>query len=116
MKEKEMVKFSKLPALYWSDKTKISYLQRRVLIYSIMYYRFNESCVSDSYYDGIVKQLVDLQKIASEKELKESKYYYVFYDFEGSTGFYLYSRLNTDDQEYLTSLAAYILKRWKENA
>ena len=116
MKETETqdkINLNDVPFIYWSDRTKISYLQRRVLIYSIMYYRFGESCVSDNYYDCIVKQLVELQNKAKKSEKEKSKYYYVFYDFEGSTGFYLYSRLNYEDKEYLTNLAAYILKRWK---
>ena len=48
-----MIDFSKMPCIYWSDSTKISYLQRRIIVYSIMYYEQNESCVPDKYYDSI---------------------------------------------------------------
>lgn len=109
-----MIDFSKMPCIYWSDSTKISYLQRRIIVYSIMYYEHNESCVSDSYYDSISRQLVQLQKEASWEEFRKSTYYYAMYDFDGSTGFDIPSRLTKYDFEYLSNLAAYIHKQWKE--
>lgn len=109
----DVIDFSKMPCIYWSESTKISYLQRRVIVYSIMYYQLNESCISDHEYDAIVKQLVRFQNKASEKELKKSKYYYVMYDFEGSTGFHLFNRLNSKDKSYLLLLAQNILNQWR---
>lgn len=39
----------------WSNTSKISHLQRRILIYSIAYYEYSESIVSDVIYDVISK-------------------------------------------------------------
>lgn len=106
-----MIDFSKCPCIYWSDTTKISYLQRRIIVYSIMYYELNESCVSDREYDSISKQLVELQKQASEKDFEKSQYYYAMHDFDGSTGFDIPSRLTKKDREYLTHIAYTIKKQ-----
>ena len=108
-----MVDFSKMPCIYWSDSTKISYLQRRVIVYSIMYYEHNESCISDKEYDSISYQLVELQKKASKEDFEKSTYYYAMYDFDGSTGFDIPSRLTKKDREYLTHIAFVVHKEWK---
>ena len=108
-----MIDFSNVPCIYWSNSTKISYLQRRIIIYSIMYYEYNESCVSDAYYDSISYQLVELQKSSSLEEFKKSTYYYAMHDFDGSTGFDIPSRLTKEDHEYLTHLAGIVYRHWK---
>lgn len=110
-----MIDFSKLPARYWSMTTKMSYLQRRIIIYSIQYYEQSESCVSDKFYDGISYQLVAMMKKANEQEKKATTYWYAMYDFDGSTGFDIPSRLSKKDKEYLTNLATYIYGRWKHD-
>lgn len=103
-----MIDFSKCPICYWDEKTKISHLQRRVLIYSIAYYEMDENIVSDSVYDGICKQLVRMQKEFPDS-FKKSRYYYVFYDFEGSTAFDLVARLKKEEKEYLYKITRYII-------
>lgn len=108
-----MIDFSKCPCIYWSDSAKISYLQRRIIVYSIMYYEFDESCVTDAEYDSISRQLVKLQKQASKEEFEKSTYYYAMHDFDGSTGFDIPSKLNKKDSEYLRSLAIAIHDQWK---
>ena len=108
-----MIDFSKMPCIYWSDSTKISYLQRRIIVYSIMYYEQNESCVSDQYYDSISYQLVELQRTCNPAEFRHSTYYYAMYDFDGSTGFDIPSRLTKYDREYLTNIASHVYKQWK---
>lgn len=110
-----MIDFSKMPCVYWSESTKISYLQRRIIVYSIMYYEFNESCVSDEYYDSISHQLAKMQSKASKEDLKKSTYYYCMKDFDGSTGFDIYSRLTDDDREWLKTIANTVYGRWKIN-
>lgn len=105
-----MVDFSNMPSIYWTDSAKISYLQRRIIIYSIMYYELNQSCISDKQYDEISKQLVKLQNTSDFESLKQSQYYYAMYDFDGTTGFDLPSRLNAKDKDYLYHLAKHILK------
>lgn len=108
-----MIDFNKAPCMYWSDTAKISFLQRRVIVYSIMYYEHNESCVSDKEYDSISQQLVELQKQVSKEDFEKSTYYYAMHDFDGSTGFDIPSRLTEDDRKYLTNVALYIHKLWK---
>lgn len=109
------IDFSNVPFVYWSDTAKIDYLQRRVIIYSIMYYELNESCVTDKAYDAIARQLETLQNASEYADLKASQYYYAMYDFDASTGFDIASRLNANDRHYLTQLAAVIIKQWKNN-
>lgn len=93
---------------YWSNKLKISTLQRWVIVHSIIYYNLNSSVVSDKMFDANAKQLVDMQK-AFPKDAENSSYWYVFYDFDGTTGFDLPDRLNKDDKSYLTHIAYHIL-------
>lgn len=109
--ESKGIDFSHVPAIYWSDNVKISYLQRRIIIYSIMYYELHGSVVSDIKFDAISMQLVRMMKETTLEELEKSEYWYCMSDFDGSTGFDLYDRLNEKDREYLTMLARYILSR-----
>lgn len=111
----KMVDFSKCPCIYWSDSTKISYLQRRIIVYSIMYYEMNESCVPDSVYDEISHKLVELQSKADPEEFRKSTYYYAMHDFDGSTGFDVPSRLTKYDYEHLRHIAAYTHKLWSKS-
>lgn len=109
-----MIDFSKMPCIYWSDSTKISYLQRRIIVYSIMYYELDESCISDREHDSISHQLVEMMKTADPAEFRKSTYYYAMHDFDGSTGFDIPSKLTPYDREYLGNIAAHVHKMWKE--
>lgn len=109
------IDFTKMPCVYWSDATKVSYLQRRVIVYSLMYYRLNESCISDADYESVVKQLVELQGSIDHKEFQKTAYYYVMHDFKGSTGFDLYYRLKSNDRNYLMGIAKQVLKQWRKD-
>lgn len=100
---------NKLPIEYWDEKTKIEYIQRRILVYSIAYYELNDNIVSDKYYDELSKQLVVLQN-KNQSVVKETQYGYVFKDFDGSTGFDLYHRLNKDDKDYLMTITKMVLR------
>ena len=86
----------------WDLKTKIEFLQRKVLLNSIAYYNFNTNFLSDSEYDSICRQLVELQ--IEYGDIRDTQYGYVFDDFDGTTGFDLYYRLNEHDSEYLTKM------------
>ena len=108
-----MIDFSKAPCIYWSNSAKISYLQRRIIVWSIMYYEHDESCVPDSVYDSVSHQLVELQKQATKEEFEKSTYYYAMHDFDGSTGFDIPSRLTKKDRDYLTHIASIVHKQWK---
>lgn len=88
----------------WTIKEKIDFLQRKIIINSILYYEFDNPKLSDKQYDETCKQLVELQKDYDG----ESQYGYAFYDFDGTTGFDLYDRLNDGDKEYLTNIAKHL--------
>lgn len=107
------IDFNRMPCLYWDNTTKISYLQRRIIVYSIMYYELSESCITDMEYDAISKQLVHLQSSVDIAEFKQSQYYYAMYDFDGSTGFDIPGRLTEQDRKYLTVLANMVGNRHK---
>ena len=94
-----------LPFAYWDASTIISFLQRQIIVHSILYYELNTTVISDSEFDFLSKQLVELQKQVSKEELEKSQYYYVFYDFDGSTGFHLWYRLKDSDKTYLLSIS-----------
>lgn len=94
---------------YWSNKLKISALQRWIIVESIIYYLFDETLVDDFTFDKNARQLVDMQNTYKD-EAKESDYWYVFYDFDASTGFHLCDRLNKHDKEYLMKIAAHALR------
>ena len=68
-----------------------------------MYYELDTNILTDQQFDKMCKKL--LKGIQYTKDYKKSDYYYVFYDFDGSTGFNLYHRLEDDDKEYLMHLA-----------
>lgn len=104
-----MIDFGKPPCIYWSNVTKISFLQRRVLIYSIMYYELDRPILTDEQYDGISKQLVRMMSETPKDELKKTEYWYCMNDFDGTTGFDLYGRLSPEDQHCLLEIANVVL-------
>lgn len=110
------INFSIMPAIYWNNQTKISYLQRRIIVYSIMYYQYNESCVSDRFYDGISRQLVKLMEKCTKAELEQTQYWYAMYDFDGSTGFDIPDRLTAKDRTYLEHIANKVYTKWKSES
>lgn len=109
------INFDRMPCIYWDNVTKISYLQRRVIVHSILYYELNESCITDKEFDAISYQLVHLQTSVDEAEFKASTYYYALYDFDGSTGFHIPDRLTSKDREYLTKIAQMVIKQYKSS-
>lgn len=112
--EMDGICFDRMPCVFWNNETKISYLQRRIIVYSIMYYEMDESCISDSRFDAIARQLVELQRKDPESH-EASQYYYAMYDFDGSTGFNIPDRLTKSDREYLTQIAVQVLKSWRQS-
>lgn len=93
---------------YWSNKLRIEALQRWIIVHSILYYEMDNSVVEDKQFDANAKQLVQMQQ-DYEDEAKETQYWYMFYDFDGSTGFDLYSRMKKKDRVYLTKIAQHVL-------
>lgn len=108
----EQVDFSKPPSLYWSLQAKLEHLQRRIIVYSIMYYKMGCSCVSDAFYDGVSRQLVAMAQLSPDV-YKRTRYYYAMDDFDGSTGFDIPNRLHNKDKQMLETLAIQILQNTK---
>lgn len=109
----ELFNLDKPPFCYWSTFEKVNYLQRRIIVYSLMYYELNETCVSDKVYDKVSKQLINLQNELSEEEFKNTTYYYAMYDFDGTTGFDIPDRLTDKDKKYLINLSIIILDNYR---
>lgn len=98
---------------YWSEKTKIEILQRRVIVYSLQYYEMSENVVSDKYFDDVSKQLVWYMENTDEQVLRDTEYYYCLHDFDATTGFFIKDRLNKYDLDYLSKIAAFVIKNYK---
>jgi hypothetical protein len=88
---------------HWDELTCINYLQRKILLCSIAYYEYDASPLSDYDYDEFSHTLASMMREC--KDVQDSEYYYAFYDFEGSTGYHLYSRLTPNDKRYLNAIA-----------
>lgn len=91
------------------NTTKLSYLQRRVIVHSILYYIMDRSVIPDRKFDTLSRDLVKLMTESTEEEKKASTYWYCMYNFDGSTGFDLYSRLTREDRIYLSGIANLVL-------
>lgn len=90
----------------WNIYTQISFLQRVILIHSFLYYMLNNSIWSDSKYDEIARQLVQYQRRLTEYQIiKYTQYGYVFYDYDGNTGYDLFYRLNEKDKLVIVRIA-----------
>ena len=90
----------------WDKITCINFLQRKIILNAIAYYELDSPKLSDREYDELSKQLVGLQK---DIDIQQTQYGYVMYDFDGTTGFDLYSRLNDADKRYLMQIARHVL-------
>lgn len=111
-----MINFNKAPFIYWSELSKLEYLQRRIIVASIIYYDLNDNVISDKAYDSLSKQLVEMQDNLSKQVVKKSRYYYVLYDFDGNTGFDIPYRLKPKEKEYLLKIALNVLNLNKRKA
>lgn len=90
----------------WNKLECVNFLQRKIILNAIAYYELDSPTLSDREYDELSMQLVNMQ---STVNIKDTQYGYVFYDFDGSTGFDLYHRLNEHDKEYLMNIACHYL-------
>lgn len=96
----------------WDKITCINYLQRKIILNSIAYYKYDKSFLEDSYFDEMSHQLVQMQKDFNGNIETETEYGYMMYDFDGSTGFDLPDRLSSDDKAYLINMVEhYIYKQ-----
>ena len=106
------VKFNSGSSIYWSNKLKCEYLQRLIIVHSIIYYELSDNVIDDKQFDILCKQLLDLQKETYNYE--QTYYYDLFKDFKGETGYYLYDRLKPEDKFYLTGIAKVVLYNFKK--
>ena len=97
---------------YWSIKTRIEYIQRKIIICCMIYYQLNSSIMTDNEYTIICKQLKQMIK-ENPDVFKQTRYYYCFKDFDVSTGFDLYNKLNKADKKYLHDISCMLLNRGK---
>ena len=91
----------------WDKITCINFLQRKIILNCIAYYQLNTNKLTDKEYDELSKQLVSLQK---DININDTQYGYIMYDFDGTTGFDLYDRLNASDRQYLMNIACHLLQ------
>lgn len=96
---------------YFTEKLKIDFMQRVILLHSYIYYEHDKNIWTDKQFDSNARQLVEMQAGKTEEWIKqETQYGYVFYDFDGTTGFDLWGRLNKKDKQYLSNIAERMLK------
>ena len=97
-----MYKFS----VYWTEAEKISFLQRVILIHSYLYYEKDSPVWTDKQFDEVAKQLAEMQSRHDFMWTKNrTQYGYAFYDFDGTTGFHLWSRLKDKDELIIVGIA-----------
>ncbi len=65
-------------------------------------------------YDSNCNQLVRGIK-KHPKCFRKTKYYEIFKDFDGSTGYHLVSKLNNSERLYLMGIAENLIKMREEN-
>lgn len=100
--------------VYWTDKLKINFLQRVVLIHSYLYYELDNPVWSDMLFDCVSRQLARMQDKHDGKWIKnKTQYGYCFYDFDGTTGFDLWGRLKVEDREIIQRITKGIVKNGK---
>lgn len=94
----------------WDIYTQISFLQRVILIHSFLYYMLDNSIWSDKKYDEVAHRLSEMQSRTTKIDLIiNTDYGYVFADFDGTTGFDLYYRLNERDKNRISEIAQYLI-------
>lgn len=96
---------------YWSIKTRIEYIQRKIIICCIVYYQLNSTIMTDNEYTIICKQLKQMMNETDISIVKQTKYYYCFKDFDVSTGFDIYNKLNKTDKKYLYDISCMLINR-----
>lgn len=108
------IELNKMPFIYFSDKAKAEYMQRRIVVYSIVYYELNQNIISDHDFDMLCNQYIKFVTRMTLDDLKSTRYYYLFKDFDGSTGFHLCHNMTLDDQRYLYMIADNVLMQFNK--
>ena len=90
--------------------------QRQLIVHSFIYYHKNDNIWPDSKWDKTAKEVFGVRE---QETFKQSKFYGVFKDFDGCTGYNLANYKWVDDSDPLNSqsyehhfnwLAEYLLK------
>ena len=85
----------------------INRLQRIIIVHSYLYYELDDSIISDTEYDAKARKLVEY-KNDYPKLWTESMCYNQFGDdYDGSTGFSLYDKLDDGQKEIIRLIASY---------
>lgn len=83
------------------------FLRRYILIHSFIYYSLNRNIVSDREYDAKAYELVEYQKDSANQG---GRYWEVFHDFDGTTGFDLYSKLSEEEKSRIVNMAYAVMR------
>lgn len=97
---------------YWSESEKAALLERWILVHSYLYYENDTQVVSDNVFDSNCHQYL---KIVSGLSGHQSQWSGTFKDFDGSTGFDLYSKLSKEQKVKIKKDAEMLLKGSKQN-
>lgn len=97
---------------YWSTRTKLDLLARWLIVHSIIYYEIGTSIISDKSFDDNSRQYVWLRK-EERYNGEDSRWNYVMHDFDGTTGFQLFSRLNEADKKRLMHEATNLVRKYR---
>ena len=89
-------------------------LEDWLLVHSYLYYEKDISVVTDFKFDQNSQQLIQMMQ-EHPKDFVKSKYYYVFNDFDGSTGYDLVRRLNAKHKAKIESRVLAILNLIKNH-
>lgn len=85
-------------------QNRIDYLQRRIIVYSYIYYELNDNAISDRDYDILCKKLVKYKNDYPDL-WKKSEYYKQFGDdYNGATGFNLFHELDGRQKKIILSI------------
>lgn len=88
-----------------STQEYIDFLQRFIIVHSYIYYELNSNVITDKEYDIKARELVEYKNDYPEL-WKTSMYYEQFGDdYDGSTGFDLYHKLNEKQKQIIRSIA-----------
>lgn len=91
---------------YWTDILKINFLQRCVILHSYLYYELDDPVISDRDFDRLCKKLTEYQSKHDPEWIHGyTTYGYCMYDFDGCTGFDLWSRLRDRNKEMIKFIA-----------
>lgn len=109
-----VIDLNKCPCCYWSDKEKLSFLQRRIIVYSMIYYDYDKSVINDCDYDNIVLMYLRLIETIDKSIIIKTRYYKSFRDFDGSTGMHLSSRLSHDEYKHVDLIAQNVIFEYEK--